>query len=175
MNSQDWFPLGCTVLISLQSKGLSRVFSILGKSKNYNHSSFRKPESRHALFITGTVAEFTKVITQFLTLEPVNMFWRALGQSTHFLLPQRLAMFPQVDVLLQKIPLTITPKFIWTTFWSFLYISSKVYLGVNSSMNYEYCVDMKKVDLFLVSDLHTFQCWHLAQGVDEPAPSSIFI
>ena len=27
MNIQDWFPLGWTVLISLQSKGLSRVFS----------------------------------------------------------------------------------------------------------------------------------------------------
>ena len=27
MNSQDWFPLGLTGLISLQSKGLSRVFS----------------------------------------------------------------------------------------------------------------------------------------------------
>ena len=27
MNIQDWFPLGCTGLISLQSKGLSRVFS----------------------------------------------------------------------------------------------------------------------------------------------------
>ena len=27
MNIQDWFPLGWTGLISLQSKGLSRVFS----------------------------------------------------------------------------------------------------------------------------------------------------
>ena len=27
MNIQDWFPLGCTGLISLQSKGLSRLFS----------------------------------------------------------------------------------------------------------------------------------------------------
>ena len=27
MNIQDWFPLGCTGLISLQSKGLSGVFS----------------------------------------------------------------------------------------------------------------------------------------------------
>ena len=27
MNIQDWFPLGLTALISLQSKGLSRVFS----------------------------------------------------------------------------------------------------------------------------------------------------
>ena len=27
MNIQDWFPLGLTGLISLQSEGLSRVFS----------------------------------------------------------------------------------------------------------------------------------------------------
>ena len=27
MNSQDWFPLGLTCLIALQSKGLARVFS----------------------------------------------------------------------------------------------------------------------------------------------------
>ena len=27
MNTQDWFPLGLTGWISLQSKGLSRVFS----------------------------------------------------------------------------------------------------------------------------------------------------
>ena len=27
MNIQDWFPLGLTGLVSLQSKGLSRVFS----------------------------------------------------------------------------------------------------------------------------------------------------
>uniref|UniRef100_A0A8B9Y1V4 Ig-like domain-containing protein n=4 Tax=Bos TaxID=9903 RepID=A0A8B9Y1V4_BOSMU len=35
-----------------------------------------------------------------------------------------------------------------------------VYIGVYSSMNYEYCVDMKKSNLYLVSDLHTFLCWH---------------
>ena len=34
MNIQDWFPLGMTGLISLQSKGLSRVFSNITKSSN---------------------------------------------------------------------------------------------------------------------------------------------
>ena len=129
MNIQDWFPLGWTGLISLQSKGLLRVFSILGRSKNYSCSSFGKTESRHTHFITGTVAKFTKVITQFLILEPVNMFWRALGQSVHFWLPQRLAMFSQVDVLLQKIPWTITPKLIWTTLEAFYIFLLKFILG----------------------------------------------
>ena len=34
MNIQGWFPLGMTGLISLQSKGLSRVFSNITKSSN---------------------------------------------------------------------------------------------------------------------------------------------
>ena len=34
MNIQDWFPLGLTGLISLQSMGLSRVFSITTVQKN---------------------------------------------------------------------------------------------------------------------------------------------
>ena len=34
MNIQDWFPLGWTGLISLQPKGLSRVFSNIIKLKN---------------------------------------------------------------------------------------------------------------------------------------------
>ena len=38
MNIQDWFPLGSTSLISLQSKGLSRVFSNT-KFKNISSSA----------------------------------------------------------------------------------------------------------------------------------------
>ena len=34
MNTQDWFPLGLTGLISLQSKGLSRVFSNITVQKH---------------------------------------------------------------------------------------------------------------------------------------------
>ena len=36
MNIQDWFPLGLTSLISLQSKGLSRVFSSTTVQKHLN-------------------------------------------------------------------------------------------------------------------------------------------
>ena len=39
MNIQDWFPLGLTGLISLQSKGLSRVFSNTTVQKHQKHSS----------------------------------------------------------------------------------------------------------------------------------------
>ena len=39
MNIQDWFPLGCTGWISLQSKGLSRVFSNTTVKKHQFFSS----------------------------------------------------------------------------------------------------------------------------------------
>ena len=40
MNIQDWFPLGWTGWISLQSKGLSRVFSNSSKASILSHSAF---------------------------------------------------------------------------------------------------------------------------------------
>ena len=41
MNIQDWFPLGLTGLISLQSKGLSRVFCNTIDQKHWFFSSWR--------------------------------------------------------------------------------------------------------------------------------------
>ena len=41
MNIQDWFPLGLTGLISLQSKGLSRVFSDLSSLTNIYKLKFK--------------------------------------------------------------------------------------------------------------------------------------
>ena len=40
MNIQDWFPLGLTGLISLQSKGLSGVFSNTTVQKHQRHQFF---------------------------------------------------------------------------------------------------------------------------------------
>ena len=40
MNTQDWFPLGWTGWISLQSKGLSRVFSTTTVQKHQFHGWF---------------------------------------------------------------------------------------------------------------------------------------
>ena len=44
MNIQDWFPLGLTSLISLQSKGLSRVFSNTTVQKHQFLESFPTPQ-----------------------------------------------------------------------------------------------------------------------------------
>ena len=48
MNIQDWFPLGWTGLISLQSKGLSRVFSnTSSKASILQHSAFLVVQFSH--------------------------------------------------------------------------------------------------------------------------------
>ena len=55
VNIQDWFPLGWTVWISLQSKGLSRVFSNTTVQK---HQFFRVQLS-HPYMITGKTIALT--------------------------------------------------------------------------------------------------------------------
>ena len=53
MNIQDWFPLGLTGLISLQSKGLSRVFSNIGSKASIQHSAFFIVQLSHPYVTTG--------------------------------------------------------------------------------------------------------------------------
>ena len=55
MNIQDWFPLGWTGLISLQSKGLSRVFSNTTSSKAsiLQHSALFTVQLSHPYMTTG--------------------------------------------------------------------------------------------------------------------------
>ena len=47
MNIQDWCPLGWTGWISLQSKGLSRVFSNSSKASILQHSAFLTVQFSH--------------------------------------------------------------------------------------------------------------------------------
>ena len=61
MNIQDWFPLGWTGLISLQSKGLSRVFSnTTFKSINSSVLSFLYGPLSHPYVTTGKTIALTK-------------------------------------------------------------------------------------------------------------------
>ena len=61
MNNQDWFPLGLTGLISLQSIGLSRVFSNITAQ---NHQFFGPQpslwSSSHSYMITGKIIALTR-------------------------------------------------------------------------------------------------------------------
>ena len=60
MNIQDWFPLGMTGLISLQSKGFSRVFSnTTFKSINSSVLSFLMVQLSHSYMTTGKTITLT--------------------------------------------------------------------------------------------------------------------
>ena len=62
MNIQDWFPLGWTGLIFLQSKGLSRVFSNTTISKAFilQHSAFFIVQLSHPYLTTGKTIALTR-------------------------------------------------------------------------------------------------------------------
>ena len=62
MNIQDWFPLGLTGLISMPSKGLSRVFSntIVQKASILWHSAFFMVHLSHPYMTTGKTIALTR-------------------------------------------------------------------------------------------------------------------
>ena len=60
-NIQDWFPLGLTGLISLQSKGLSRVFSNTRVQKHqFFGAQFSSQSKSHPYMTTGKTIAFTR-------------------------------------------------------------------------------------------------------------------
>ena len=78
VNIQDWFPLGLTGLISLQSKGLSRVFSNTTAQK-YRCSAFFMVQLSHLYMTTG------KTISSVQSLSCVQLFvtpWTAACQAS---------------------------------------------------------------------------------------------
>ena len=61
MNIQDWFPLGLTGLISLQSKGLSRVFSNTTIQKHqFFRAQLSSQENSHPCMTTGKTLALTR-------------------------------------------------------------------------------------------------------------------
>ena len=61
MNTQDWSPLGWTGWISLQSKGLERVFSSTTVQKHqFFHSAFFTVQPSHPYMTTGKIIALTR-------------------------------------------------------------------------------------------------------------------
>ena len=60
MNIQDWFPLGQTGWISLQSKGLSRVFSNSSEASVLQCSAFFIIQLSHPYMTTGKTIVLTR-------------------------------------------------------------------------------------------------------------------
>ena len=60
MNIQDWFPLGLTPLISLKSKGLSRILQHRSsKASIFQHSAFFMVQLSHLYMTTGKTIALT--------------------------------------------------------------------------------------------------------------------
>ena len=81
MNIQDWFPLGLTGLISLQSKGLSRVF-FNTTVQILRHSAFFIVQLSHPYMTTGkTIALTIQTFLGKLMSLLLNMLSRLLSQA----------------------------------------------------------------------------------------------
>ena len=83
MNIPDWFPLGLTCLISLQSKGLSRIFSntTVQKHQFFWRLVFLIVQLSHPYMTTGKIIASTrwtfvsKVISLLLNMLSRTDFW----------------------------------------------------------------------------------------------------
>ena len=80
MNIQDWFPLGLTGLISLLSKGLSRLFLNTSKVSVLWHPAFFMVQLSHLYMTTGkikalTIWTFACKVMSLLFNKFVMAFW----------------------------------------------------------------------------------------------------
>ena len=85
MNIQDWFSLGWTGWISLQSKGLSRVFSSTTVQKHFQCSAFFIGQVSHPYMTTGkTIA----LIRQTFAGEVMSLLFNMLTRLVIAFLPK---------------------------------------------------------------------------------------
>ena len=92
MNIQDWFPLGLTGLISLQSKGLLRVFSSTTVGKHQfldTQPSFWFSSHNHTWLLEKTIALIMQTfVGKVVLFNMLSRFVRAfLPRSKHLLIP----------------------------------------------------------------------------------------
>ena len=87
MNTQDWSPLEWTDWISLQSKGLSRVFSntTASKASILQHSAFFTVQFSHPYMTTGKTIALTRC--NFVD-KVMSLFFNALSRLVITFLPR---------------------------------------------------------------------------------------
>ena len=103
MNIQGWFPLGLTGLISLQSKGLLRVFS----STTFQKPQFKKSVLWYSAFFMGKAAMCAcSVVSDSVTLwtvacqAPLSIaFSRLPGVGCHFLLQEKAELRLNISIV----------------------------------------------------------------------------
>ena len=87
MNIQNWFPLGWTGWISLQSKGLSRVFSnTTSKASILPHSALFILQLSHPYMTAGKTIALTR---QTFIDKVMSLLFNMLSRFVKALLPRR--------------------------------------------------------------------------------------
>ena len=110
-NTQDWSPLGWTGWISLQSKGLSRVFSNSSKASILQRSAFFTLQLSHPYMTTGKTIALTRwtFVSKVMSLL-FNMLSRSviayLPRSNHLLILWLLS--PSAVILEPKKIMSVT-------------------------------------------------------------------
>ena len=116
MNIQGWFPLGLTGLVSLQSKGLSRVFS---NTTVQGHQSFSAQPSLWSNFHIRT----------WLLEKPLLWLWTFVGNVMSLLFNFLNSFKFKWDLWSTPLSLFKEP-YMWLntlTFWSFWSFSKRLY------------------------------------------------
>ena len=91
MNIQDWFPLGWTAWISLQSKGLSRVFSSTTvQSINFWCSAFFMVQLSHPYMTTGKTIALT---CWTFVIKVMSLLFKTLSRFVVAFLPRSKRLF----------------------------------------------------------------------------------
>ena len=92
MNIQDWFPLGSTDLISLLSKGLTRVFSQHHSLKTSVlwHSVFFMVQLSHLYITTGKIIALT---IQTFVDKVMSLIFNTLSRVVIAFLPRSKCLF----------------------------------------------------------------------------------
>ena len=103
INIQGWFPLGLTGLISLQSKGLSRVFSNTSlKASILQCSAFLMVQLSHPYMTTGKTTALT--------------IWTFVSKMTSLL----FNMLPRFVIIFPKDAIGLVKKFVWIFPWALM-------------------------------------------------------
>ena len=129
MNIQDWFPLGWTGWISLQSKGLSRVFSNT-TVKSINSSALSLLTSIHAAAAKSLqscltlCAPWTAARQAILSITNSQSLLKLMSiesvmPSNHLILCHPLLFLPSIFPSIRVFPNESVLHIRWPKFWSF--------------------------------------------------------
>ena len=149
MNIQDWFPLGWTGWISLQSKGLSRVFSNTTVQKHQIFSAFFIVQLSHPNMTTGKTIALTRRTS---VGKAMSLFFNMLSRLVIAFLPRSKCLL--ISWLQSPSTVTLEPK--------------KIKSDTVPILSLSICHEVMGPDAMIF----IFECWVLSQIFHSPVSPS---